>query len=144
MASTVHLSIHFIRLFTLFAKGVKGVKGQILNFVIMKAVVNIFADISHAGRAAIDTKRIKGDFSLNVWVRSPRVDLGGRTEAKNNRFGHVAYQIKADDACSKMVANILHTDTPLTLGWGQKVKPYLFLKVVMLLVKLKGIEHGAP
>ena len=43
-----------------------------------------------------------------------------------------------------MVANILPTDTPLTLGWGQKVKPYLFLKVVILLIKLKVIEHRAP
>ena len=43
-----------------------------------------------------------------------------------------------------MVANILPTDTPSTQGWGQKVKLYLFLKVVMLHIKLKGIEHRAP
>ena len=43
-----------------------------------------------------------------------------------------------------MVANILPTDTPLTPGWGQQVKPYLFLKVVMLLIKLKGNENRAP
>ena len=43
-----------------------------------------------------------------------------------------------------MVANILPTDTPLTLGLGQKVKPCLFLKVVMLHIKLKGIEHRTP
>ena len=59
-------------------------------------------------------------------------------------YGHVAYQIKADDACTNMVANILPTDTTLTPGWGQKIKPYLFLKVVMLLIKLKEIEHRAP
>ena len=46
---------------------------------------------------------------------------------------HVAYQIKADEAGSKMVANILPTDTPL-----------IFLKVVMLHIKLKRIEHRAP
>ena len=57
---------------------------------------------------------------------------------------HVAYQIKADDADSNMVANILPTDTPSTQGWGQKVKPYLFLKLVMLHIKLKEIEHRAP
>ena len=50
---------------------------------------------------------------------------------------HVAYQIKAYDAGSNMVANILPTDTPSTQGWGQKVKLYLFLKVVMLHIKLK-------
>ena len=42
-----------------------------------------------------------------------------------------------------MVANILPTDTPMTQGWGQKVKLYIFLKVVMLHIKLKGIEHRA-
>ena len=57
---------------------------------------------------------------------------------------HVAYQIKADEAGSNMVANILPTDTLSTQGWGQKVKLYLFLKVVMLYIKLKGIEHRAP
>ena len=57
---------------------------------------------------------------------------------------HVAYQIKADDAGSNMVANILPTDTPSTQGVGSKVKLYLFLKVVMLHIKLKGIEHRAP
>ena len=57
---------------------------------------------------------------------------------------HVVYQIKADDAGSNMVANVLPTDTPSTQGVGQKVKLYLFLKVVMLHIKLKGIEHRAP
>ena len=52
-------------------------------------------------------------------------------------YGHVPYQIKAEEGCSNMVANSLPTDTPLTLGWRQKVKPYLFLKVVKLLIKLK-------
>ena len=55
---------------------------------------------------------------------------------------HVAYQIKADDAGSSMVANILPTDTPLTNGGG--VKLYLLLKVVMLHIKLMGIEHRVP
>ena len=39
---------------------------------------------------------------------------------------HVAYQIKADDAGSNMVANILPTDTPLTLGGGVKRSNYIF------------------
>ena len=39
---------------------------------------------------------------------------------------HVAYQIKADDAGSNMVANILPTDTPLTQGVGSKVQNYIF------------------
>ena len=58
---------------------------------------------------------------------------------------HFAYQIKADDAGSNMVANSLPTDTSWTEGVGcQNVKVYLFLKVVMLHIKLKRIEHRAP
>ena len=57
---------------------------------------------------------------------------------------HVAYQIKADDAGSNMVANILPTDTPFTQGVGSKGQLYLLLKVVMLHIKLKEIEHRAP
>ena len=43
------------------------------------------------------------------------MDLGGGAEAKIkffSEYGHVAYQIKADDAGSNIVANILPTDTP--------------------------------
>ena len=57
---------------------------------------------------------------------------------------HVTYQIKADDAGSNMVANILPTDTPSTQGVGSKGQTISFLKVVMLHIKLKGIEHRAP
>ena len=68
------------------------------------------------------------------------MDLGGGAEAKIKLFseyGHVAYQIKAEDPGSNMVANILPTDTPSTRGWVQKVKLYIFLEVVMLHIKLK-------
>ena len=57
---------------------------------------------------------------------------------------HVAYQIKADDTGSNMVANILPTDTPSTQGVGSKGQTISFLKVVILHIKLKGIEHRAP
>ena len=39
---------------------------------------------------------------------------------------HVAYQIKADDASSNMVANILPTDTSSTQGGGVKRSNYIF------------------
>ena len=42
-----------------------------------------------------------------------------------------------------MVANILPTDTPLTQGVGSKGQTIFLLKVVMLHIKLKGIEHRA-
>ena len=54
----------------------QGSKVKYLNFAITKAVVNIFAEILHAGRGAIDTKRIKQELSLKAWVQSPGVDLG--------------------------------------------------------------------
>ena len=56
---------------------------------------------------------------------------------------HVAYQIKADGACSNMVANILPTDTPLTQGMGSKGQTISFTDIVMLHIKLKGLstEH---
>ena len=58
---------------------------------------------------------------------------------------HIAYQIKADDAVSNMVANTLPTDnTPSTSGVGSKGQTIFILKVVMLHIKLKGIEHRAP
>ena len=74
------------------------------------------------------------------------MDLGGGAEAKIKLFseyGHVAYQVKSDDAGSNMVANILPTDSPLTQGWGQKVKLYIFLKVVMFHIKLKRTTLAA-
>ena len=112
-----------------------------LNFVINKAIVNIFAESLHAGRAAIDMMHIKGDLSLDAWVRSPSMSIGEGTEAKINLFleyGRVAYQIKAVAECSNMVANILPTDTPLTLGWGQNVKPYLFSENSHIAYQSKG------
>ena len=30
------------------------------------------------------------------------------------------------------------------VGWGQKVKTFFLLKVVMLRIKLKGMDHKAP
>ena len=62
-------------------------------------------------------KHIKQDFSLKARVKSPGVDLGGGGQGQNltfSEYGHVAYQIKVDDTCSNMVANILPTDTPWT------------------------------
>ena len=74
----------------------------------------------HAGRTTIDMKHIKRDFSLKAWVRARWMDLGVGQRPKFffSEYGHVAYQIKADDAGSNMVANILPTYTPLTQGVG--------------------------
>ena len=64
----------------------KGSKIKYLNFAITKAIGNIFAEILHAGRATIDMKHIKRDFSLKVYVRASEVDLGGGAEAKIKIF----------------------------------------------------------
>ena len=56
----------------------------------------------------------------------------------------MAYQIKVNDACTNMVANIFPVDTPSTPDEGSKGKNIFFLKVVMLHIKLKGMEHRGP
>ena len=61
-----------------------------------------FAEILHVGRAAIDMKRIKRDFSLKAWIQAPGVDFGGGAEAKIKLFQNMV--IKADDFCNNMVA----------------------------------------
>ena len=58
---------------------------------------------------------------------------------------HVAYQIKADDAGSNMVGKYFAHRYTLDPGGGVKRSNNIFfLKVVMLHIKLKAIEHRAP
>ena len=64
----------------------KGSKVKYFYFAIIKAFVNIFAEISRVGRAAIDMKHLKRDFNLKAWVRVRWVDLGGGAEAKIKLF----------------------------------------------------------
>ena len=62
-------------------------------------------------------------------------------EAKNETFseyGHVAYQIKADDFCNYMVANILPTDTPSTQGVGSKGQTIYFCESGHVAYQIKG------
>ena len=64
----------------------KGSKVKYLNLAITKAIVIIFAEILHTGRATIDMKHIKRDFSLKAWVRACWLDLGGGAEVKIKLF----------------------------------------------------------
>ena len=85
-------------------------------------------------------KHIKQDFSLKA-LSNPLGGLEGWGCGQNSTFseyGHFAYQIKGNDTCSNMVANILLDLRPK----GQNI--FLFLKVVMLYIKLKGMERRAP
>ena len=52
-------------------------------------------------------------------------------------------QIKENGALSTTQAPILCLHTPQPLGWGQMVKTFFILTVVMLHIKLKGTEHIA-
>ena len=63
-------------------------------------------------------KHIRWDFSLKAWVGSPGGGGGGKAKIKLLECGHIAYQIKEKNTYSKMVANILPADTPLTPGPG--------------------------
>ena len=73
--------------------------------------------------------------------------LGLGSKGQNSTFseyGHVAYQIKWNRECSNMQAHIQSLHTPSTPGMVSKVKTHIcFLKVVMLHIKLKGMENRA-
>ena len=61
-----------------------------------------------------------------------------------SEYGHVANQIKENEACINMVANVLPSDPrPWTLGVDQKVKIQHFQNMVMLHIKLKGMSNAA-
>ena len=55
-----------------------------------------------------------------------------------SEYGHVAYQIKADDTGSNMVANILPTDTPSTKGVGSKGQTISFPESSHVAYQIKG------
>ena len=68
------------------------------------------------------------------------MDLGGGAEAKIklSEYGHVAYQIKADDVCSNMVVNILPTDRRSTQGVGLKGQTIYFCERSHVPYQIKG------
>ena len=70
-----------------------GSKVKYLNFVITKVIINIFAELWHAGRAAIDVKHIKREFILKAWVRAPGVDLVDGTESTIKLFKNIVMLI---------------------------------------------------
>ena len=66
--------------------------------------------------------------------------LGRSQNYTLSEYGHVAYQIKADDASSNMVANILPRDTPIqgVRSKGQRVKRYVFSESSHVAYQIKG------
>ena len=74
--------------------------------------------------------------------------LGVGSKGKNSTFSeysHVAYQIKGNDECSNMVANILPQPPPPPDPWGgvKRSKYIYYHDMVMLHIKLKGMTHAA-
>ena len=69
----------------------------------------------------------------------------GRSQSSTySEYVHVANQIKRNDPCINMVANILLIDPlPGPWGGGQKVKIQPFQNMVMLHINLKGITNAA-
>ena len=90
-------------------------------------------------------KHIKQDFSLKACVRACWVDLGGGGRGQNevfSEYGHVAYQIKADDAGNNMVANILPKDTPSTQGVRSKGQTIYFSESSHVAYQIKADDPG--
>ena len=74
-------------------------------------------------------KTLAATYGSKYFAHRHTLDQGGGVKRSYYIFSsssHVAYQIKADDAGSNMVANILPTDTPLTQGVGSKGQTIYF------------------
>ena len=83
-------------------------------------------------------------FSIKNGILEPKMQ-GIWPMPKINFFskcGHVAYQIKWNDAYNNTLANIL----PLHNPWGgvKRSTFFSFLKVVMLHIKVTGTNHRTP
>ena len=77
----------------------------------------------------------------NIFPTDTPLTLGVGSKGQTICFSessHVAYQIKADEAGSKMVANILPTDTPLTQGVGSKGQTISFSESCHVAYQIKG------
>ena len=74
------------------------------------------------------------------------MDLGGGAEVLIkffSEYGHVAYQIKSDDAGNIMVANFLPTDTPLIQGVGFKGQTIYFSESSHIAYQIKADDAGS-
>ena len=78
------------------------------------------------------------------FARRPHPPRGCGQNSTFSEHGHIAYKIKENNECSNTQAHILSLHTPLAPGVGSKVKTVFFLKVVVLHIKLKGMEHRPP
>ena len=90
-----------------------GSKVKYLNFAITLAFVNIFYWNFPWRQRYNKYETYQTWFSIQGLGPTPLVDLGGgvkRSKFNFSEHGHVAYQIKGNQVCSNMVANILIVD----------------------------------
>ena len=74
------------------------------------------------------------------------MDLGGGAEVKIKLFQNMVMlhiKLKADDAGSNMVANILPTDTPSTQGVGSKGQAISFSESSHVAYQIKADNAGS-
>ena len=74
------------------------------------------------------------------------MDLGGGAEVKIKLFQNMVMlhiKLKADNAGSNMVANILHTDTPATQGVGSKGQTIYFPESSHAAYQIKADDAGS-
>ena len=69
--------------------------------------------------------------------------MGPRPKLNFSEYGHVAYQIKAENAGSNMVANILPTDTPSTQGVGSKGQTIYFSESSHVAYQIKADDASS-
>ena len=87
-------------------------------------------------------KDIKRDFRSRLGSDPLGGLRGWGRDKKKTEYGHDAYQIKGNDACSNMVANVFPADLS-TLGMRSKGQIQLSQKMVMLHINLKGMTNAA-
>ena len=64
----------------------------------------------------------------------------GHIKSTFSEYGHVAYQIKGNEAYNNMLANILPFHTPLTPGLGSKGQFLFFSESSHVAYQIKGNE----
>ena len=90
-----------------------------------------------------------GKYFARIPLPHPPPTLGMGSVGQNStysEYGHVAYQMKQNKECSKMVANILPADPLPHPGPGDGVNRsiiYFFLDMVKLHIKLNRITTAA-
>ena len=91
------------------------------------------------GGAEVKIKLFQNMVMLHIKLKLTTQGVGSKGQTISfSESSHVAYQIKADNAGSNMVANILPTDTPSTQGVGSKGQTISFSESSHVAYQIKG------